>query len=290
MRRIPSTQFFLVRPHHSVQGYESVVVDGIEYKVRVSQTFEDDIPIDLDPVTCQSVRAVGFHGRQLSFGPATQLGVKVRPIQSAPPPEDHPSSSAVSPPRSPSPSPSDSEMKAALELSRRELDEEQQQQRRRRDAELQAALARSKREAAEQQRRRERKQRELDSRYEAELQEAMRRSLDPMAIAPRKPAFPSSFRPHTQAVHAAASAASPSQSQSQREENEDNSLCVICCDQVRNAKILPCLHDDWCMACIQQWRSEKGDCPICMRSFVAFFIVLNTSLFCTACVLSQVAL
>ena len=44
--------------------------------------------------------------------------------------------------------------------------------------------------------------------------------------------------------------------------------CVLCHDKPRNARVLPCNHDEFCLECILQvFRGESGDrtCPLCRR-------------------------
>ncbi|KAB0797018.1 hypothetical protein PPYR_11079 [Photinus pyralis] len=44
--------------------------------------------------------------------------------------------------------------------------------------------------------------------------------------------------------------------------SEDELLCSICNELFIKAITLPCLHK-FCQHCIDQWRAQKSDCPIC---------------------------
>ena len=71
----------------------------------------------------------------------------------------------------------------------------------------------------------------------------------------------------------------------ENQENEDDKLCIICCEKQSNILILPCLHLNICEKCIteinnrkkievQKWlqsnrskpRPQDKNCPICNTS------------------------
>lgn len=53
--------------------------------------------------------------------------------------------------------------------------------------------------------------------------------------------------------------------------DEDDKLCVICCANISNILIIPCLHLNICGDCIQAIKKsnpEDKDCPVCRTSIL----------------------
>ncbi|XP_077407433.1 E3 ubiquitin-protein ligase TRIM35-like [Vanacampus margaritifer] len=60
---------------------------------------------------------------------------------------------------------------------------------------------------------------------------------------------------------------------------EDHLQCPTCLEIFKDPVILPCSHN-FCRACLQQWREQKGDrtCPICRTEFSSIDIIINLAL------------
>ncbi|GMH60914.1 hypothetical protein TL16_g03151 [Triparma laevis f. inornata] len=57
-----------------------------------------------------------------------------------------------------------------------------------------------------------------------------------------------------------------------KEEEEDEVKCVVCLDNVVNAKLKPCGHSATCRECTQELMNLKEPCPLC-RKLIASFTV-----------------
>ena len=68
----------------------------------------------------------------------------------------------------------------------------------------------------------------------------------------------------------------------QDEEDEDDKLCIICCGNVSNILIIPCLHLNICDVCITDFKKKNPNdktCPICRTSNQIHTYFYNSLLF-----------
>ena len=49
----------------------------------------------------------------------------------------------------------------------------------------------------------------------------------------------------------------------QLEAKEDEHRCCVCFTNPRNAQVLPCMHSEFCLACLKVHMFNSNKCPIC---------------------------
>jgi hypothetical protein len=60
--------------------------------------------------------------------------------------------------------------------------------------------------------------------------------------------------------------------------DDDDKLCVICCANISNILIIPCLHLNICADCIQAIKKsspEDKDCPVCRTSKISLILLIK---------------